>query len=502
MSTIVDHGILQDKFATSERFTNIAAQAGDRIYTFIASYWPNTINPVQWGNANAVRIGGIDNQLSVWQLDVAETGSHDLILSFDAYTNFNAHYRVVRPDVAFAPGNSVVNITSSGAATLTSSALGANGRVIDFIDVLGEFYWGERATTTATSNTNLLDTAQHNWKYPNQSVGSTLTGNGQVTSSYSVTPNTNFLFAQVEIKESNFSITGLTSPLVPGAAFTATCGGFNNGAATLSFSGVSMPVVIAGGEFSGVIPMVADNISWPKLPATNRTITLTQGDNSAVVSRNISLPAGWDVVRDIDDAPANFSGFISGDTTYLQYWFIAASNALTTSDTAIFPTANDFKIAQDSGVTAKASSLPLTESIFIYRGAVGKYFSHSAYLSDDSAAQDSTPNPVTISWPSTGTFITNAFLIEGVDAGANVNLQFSAQVGCTATYSINNAAFTSADGVSHLGDSIRVKLIVDDPAAIEPKATLMIGGSAVTFYAPVNGGSSVPQSSNFVAEFM
>lgn len=171
----------------------------------------------------------------------------------------------------------------------------------------------------------------------------------------------------------------LTSPLVMGGAFSGTSTGFSNGAATLGFSGVSVPVTISSGAFSGTLPNFVDNGLIPFLPATAQTITLTQSSNSATINRNISLATGWEVIRNAGN-PDTFESLVVGDLTYLAQHFIDAGNPLTTNDTAYWDTSLGLSISQDGKPTAPDA---LTQDIFIWRASDSKTYIHNVIITEE-----------------------------------------------------------------------------------------------------------------------
>lgn len=187
------------------------------------------------------------------------------------------------------------------------------------------------------------------------------------------------------------SIDSLTSALVPGGAFSGTCTNYLNGSATISVASVSVVVTIAAGAFNGIWPMIADNMAYPRLPASALDTNLTQGANTSFVVRDISLPVGYDTIRDASNNPANFFGLVTADPKYLAKHFLDAGNPLTTNDSWLAPYVmlenpvthelqKDLQVEQDSAVNALAFTLPRTDGHFLYQGSTGKYFSHSVTL--------------------------------------------------------------------------------------------------------------------------
>lgn len=184
----------------------------------------------------------------------------------------------------------------------------------------------------------------------------------------------------IEVEYTAAQTLTIGTPLVPGVSRTDTCTGFADGAATVSFSGVSVGVTIASGSLTYTVPTLADDVAWPKLPATGQTITLTQSALTATASASVSMPVGFNVVRDGAAAPANFSGLVSDDGTYLQPAFVAAGNPLTTDDTALHVTSGEYLVRQNGAVGALTATLPRTDALWVYRGIVGKYYLHNVTL--------------------------------------------------------------------------------------------------------------------------
>lgn len=314
------------------------------------------------------------------------------------YTQVNLDILVVRSPTNAMLSNPIKSyaVTKSDdeavwvAPSISVSGLVPNDISVAFLDWAGHSKTlASVVTTTATPDLplTLSDSVQQtdNPANPGRAYISSATGlTGSQTFSYSrVGAGAPMYNASVIVLyESLTLLDTITNPLVPNAAFTATCTGFSDGAATLSFAGISIPVTIAAGVFNGTVPMIADNVLWPKLPATGQTYTLTQGVKVAtLIGQSISLPTLFEVVRDIALAPANFYGLVTDDTKYLAYNFAAQGNPLTVNDTAVFPTSFGYKIKQSSEISVAIDSpMPRTDTIYIYRGASGKYFEHTVIL--------------------------------------------------------------------------------------------------------------------------
>ena len=177
----------------------------------------------------------------------------------------------------------------------------------------------------------------------------------------------------------------IATALTPSASRTDTCTGFANGAATLSFSGVSVPVTISSGSFTWTVPMLSDGVTWPRLPATGQTITLTQGGTTANTTANINLPTGHQTLRVGDvvgGAVANFAVVVTDNDRMLGYHFLAAGNPLTTDDTAYFVTSDNYWVYRNGDVGADTASLPRTDILYVQDTTSGAISSHSITLSE------------------------------------------------------------------------------------------------------------------------
>lgn len=161
----------------------------------------------------------------------------------------------------------------------------------------------------------------------------------------------------------------IATDLTPGSSRTDACTGFPDGAATISFSGVSVPVTVSSNSITWTVPALADGATWPRIPSTGTIITLTQGELSANATGNITLPPGYNTLRvgDVDGGvPANFSGIVTDDPKFLGYHL-----TLTTSDTWYNPAINGLKVYRNGDVESNeflvdgvTLALPRTDAHF------------------------------------------------------------------------------------------------------------------------------------------
>jgi hypothetical protein len=210
--------------------------------------------------------------------------------------------------------------------------------------------------------------------------------NGAQTFSYTRTGAGNAMYnnAIVVLFESLYLINTLTDPLVMGGAYSATFTGFVDGPATLSFSGVSSEHEIVSGATTDVLPGFSDGLLCPFLPATNITVTETQGSNTATIIRSIALPVDWKRVVDASNNPANFFALVTGDAKFIADSFIAAGNPLTTADTCYIPIDSGVTITQEGGVIALA---PTTTPFFVHRGSNSRMYVHTLTITEQGTVE-------------------------------------------------------------------------------------------------------------------
>ena len=252
----------------------------------------------------------------------------------------------------------------------------------------------------------------------------------------------------------------IATALTPSASRTDTCTEFANGVATLTFSGVSVPVTIASGSFTWTVPMLADGVTWPRLPATGQTITLTQGGTTANTTANINLPTGHQTLRVgdvIGGAVANFAGVVTDNDRMLGYHFLAAANPLSTDDTAYFVTSDNYWVYRNGDVGADTASLPRTDTLYVQDTTTGVVSSHSVTLSPAGVVvEDNTPYSFTFTAVTNAnvntSYISNEVTISGLGTGVAATLTVA-----NGTYSKNGGAFTSSAGVISNGDTLRVR---------------------------------------------
>lgn len=178
------------------------------------------------------------------------------------------------------------------------------------------------------------------------------------------------------------SLAVLPTPVVVGASTSGTTvSPFVDGAASVDFTGHSAPITISSGAFTFTMPGFEDDSTWFRVPAVSETFTVVQGGTSYAMTRPVSLPADFDVLRDTLGNPANFDNIITDDDNYLGYWFNEDGNPLTVNDTAYWDDSTGLFIDRDGGVSLPEASSPLTTTIYIHR-ASGKVYAHEFTITE------------------------------------------------------------------------------------------------------------------------
>ena len=121
-----------------------------------------------------------------------------------------------------------------------------------------------------------------------------------------------------------------------------------DGAATLSSNGLSVDVTVASGACSGTWPIAVDAQSYPTLPKSAQTITLTQGADTATIASDLEQPAGDDIV--------NFVSPITNDDTYPTY-YIEQDGFTADGGQFVFTPYSDLVIAADGEITVTGAGV-------------------------------------------------------------------------------------------------------------------------------------------------
>lgn len=288
-----------------------------------------------------------------------------------------------------------VNSTPAGASLLNSSGNGytAIASNVNTVRIFRVAAWVMDATVRWTSVSSIMaseDTIELRTNkttgllevYKNGSILLNASSQSYTDATYSVDrAAAHSRFGYVSTLESVYTpaqTLTIATDLTPSASRTDTCVGFADGAAIISFAGVSVNVTIASGSFTWTVPMLSNGVNWPRLPSTGTTITLTQGGISANTKRNITLPAGYNTLRvgDVDGgAVANFAGIVTDDPKFLGYHI-----TLTTDDTGYNVTSGGYRVFRDGDVGADTNTLPRTDPWFQQNTTSGLITAHNVTL--------------------------------------------------------------------------------------------------------------------------
>lgn len=378
---------------------SISLQAGDLLLYAIHNRDSHQFSAPTWNGQTLTEAASLSpfSYFKVFYVLANATATANLTSTAPGFTDTNVAWISFRSSTnAFTstPFRDVKTLSyTSGTYTnpsVTLSGLVAGDNVASFLAWSGwnTGFGNAQSTTAVESNLTAEGVVQNstNQNTPGRtylSSGTGYTGNTTVGYTKSGAGSPVHGMIAIAVQESSQLIDTITDPLVPNSPVNGTCTGYSNGAATLSFSGVSIPVTVTGGSFSGTVPMLADGFTWPRLPATGQTVTLTQASNSATASVAISLPTGHQTLRVGDvvgGAVANFASIVTDNDRMLGYHFLAAANPLTTDDTAYFVTSNRYWVYRNGDVGADTASLPRTDTLYIQDTTTGVISSHSVVL--------------------------------------------------------------------------------------------------------------------------
>lgn len=281
----------------------------------------------------------------------------------------------------------LINSTNIRCFAMTNFVLGAQiGSSIAFVATTGH------TARVARDNTNGEMVVSTGVDAANQTIRGTITQANANTNWRAgvATRNSAAISSLVSDFTAAQSINTFTDPLVPGADASGTQTGFINGAITADFGGLTFTGTVSGSTVSGTMSSFVDGGLCPLLPAASVSGTFTQSGNTASITRTISSPIGLQELRDGGNNPANFSGIVLDDPTYIGKSFVDAGNPLTTNDRSYVSPLYGLRIAQDGGVVLNAPdhptdpvpSLPYTTTLWIRRGADGRVYSHDLTIDE------------------------------------------------------------------------------------------------------------------------
>lgn len=380
---------------------SISLQAGDLLIYAIHNRDNHQFSTPVWNGQTLTQAASLSplSYFRVYYVLASSTATANLTSTATGFTDTNVawvSFRSSTNSFTSTPFRDVETLSyTSGTYTnpsVTLAGLVAGDNVVSFLAWSGwNTGFGNVQSTTAVESNLTAEGVVQNSTHQNTpgrtylSSGTGYTGNTVVGYTKSGAGSPVHGMIAIAVQESSQLINTITDPLVPNSAISGTCTGFADGAATISFSGVSIPVTITSGSFSGTVPMLADGIVWPRLPAVGQTVTLTQSSNTATASVGINLPTGHQTLRVGDvvgGAVANFADVVTDNDRMLGYHFLAAVNPLTTDDTAYFVTSDNYWVYRNGDVGADTASLPRTDTLYIQDTTTGVISSHSVVLTE------------------------------------------------------------------------------------------------------------------------
>jgi hypothetical protein len=352
MSTIINFQKKENIFYNAVDFTTVTANAGDKVILCVHGHNGSSMSPFTWNGQTATEIADVSGEVTffkVWELIASSNYSGLLLGNFGAYCYYNTYCFVVRPTTSFNNTLSVTNkswyhawisggLGSFAQPSLTSGALGTNGRVLDFLAVIGRNTADtDLRPTTVTTSTTLNDSALHPYILVNRTDSSTSTSTGAVTSSYTIPTGIQYMFVQLEIKESSVSITSINggNPVTVGQTGVAiVSSGFTSKPTSVvgTFAGGTISATVGAGTTNNFvidIQDVVDATPWP-LDGANVSWAFSNGSESGSAFQAITKKAG--------ELVQTFIGAVTTDPAYITY-HIAGDGFAVNGGEFIYPTA-------------------------------------------------------------------------------------------------------------------------------------------------------------------
>ncbi len=332
------------------------------------------------------------NIYSFW-LKVSTGGTANLTGSLGSWCNFAVSFRVLRSATnSFASPPVSRNISyERSAQAFTNPELSFTGVAPNDFVIATALLNGFTPSWSVASGTRLAleDTVNFNNDHNFNAGATEALGRfysavssgfgGNLTSRWIPTSQSSNMYsvAMYAISEATNNVTNPTNPLVPGGTLTATLEGYSaiTAITVAGFNGTDINV--AGGTLTATMSGLAEGQILPvKLPATNVAVTYTDGISTSVLQQNISLPLGFDTIRNIDGEPSDLRDIITNHPDFIGTWYFDNGTPLVAGERFYWPTQtmvngslvdNGFKISEIGEIEANKDILPITVPCYLQR---------------------------------------------------------------------------------------------------------------------------------------
>jgi hypothetical protein len=323
-------------------------------------------------------------------LKVTNGGTGRLTGSLGVWTRFNATIHVLRSatnSFASPPLKTSARLSydtgTFALPSLTVNSIAPTDLVFSILHMHGQTpSWDSWPTTLATPTGSFAQdlSIQNGVVNVGRLYSTTTTGRtGNVTTGWTFAPaNQNMYNATlIAFAESNNNIDSPTNPVVPGGPLSATLIGYTT-LTSISGNGFTGNQITVNGTTASTVMsgLVEGQIMPYRLPATNIPITYTDGVSTSTIQQDMSLPLGYDTIRDVDGTPANLRDIITNHPDFIGTWYFDNGTPLVAGDTFYWPTQttvnsvlvdNGFKISEIGEIEANKAILPITVPCYLRR---------------------------------------------------------------------------------------------------------------------------------------
>jgi hypothetical protein len=334
--------------------SGVTAQIGDKIILYISGRPESSgvWGTISWNGQPFTLISSVAGSGTessyVYELTAAATATASVTGSRTQYMRYNYVVNVIRATTAFVGVSIVKNVwwhngiagglSSWSQPTLTSDALGAEGRIIDFMYTSGYSNgFSDVRPTTETSNPpiTLLTDRTHDNIYVNRIASSTTTGTGAVTSGYTLTPanSPRFIYTQIAIMET----TGTVDDVDGGAVYHGQQGfTYNTSGLVPNVTGITSNtpgitingIVDVSGDGTANLNDFVEGVAYPLLPLTTTLLYASAGSSA---SKDIVIGLKPNEGKTVIEYP------ILDDDQYLGYSMGLAGYTLLNGDVIYYP---------------------------------------------------------------------------------------------------------------------------------------------------------------------
>lgn len=306
-----------------------------------------TLNGVNMGSAVA-RIasdaGGTGQLKNAYAVQNPASGDSTLVTNHLTTVHFKEIFSIVSENAVSMNVSPVVYGTGASASITVDTQIG--DLVIYSVTLNNNNPTAITASSTPPNNNQTLvqsggtDASQGSRIYSKVAAGSS------TSAAWSFSASQRYSVVAFVFHENTASITSITDPVIIGENVSLSTSGFSDGAATFDLLGFDVSTTISSNDASFNFVFWGDGETFPLLPATNQTATISQGATSAIANVDVDAPPEY--------VKVTFSAAITDNPKFFGYHLEGQANTVNGSAFWYIPV-NDLVVNPDTGLTTTSS---------------------------------------------------------------------------------------------------------------------------------------------------